>query len=113
MDQRSELQRTEGNQRMDETFEGTTMRIARSSLTITVPPEQVADLQKLFTLESLGFLPPHALKYSPAEQAFTLDLSGKAVSHLIELLEIAVDDRKAETWSEREARADDQYSLFV
>jgi len=96
---------------MERTFEGNTM--ARSRLTIHVPPGQVQDLQKLFTLESLGFLPARALQYSPIDGAFVIELEGTAVSHLIELIEIAIDDRKAETWSERLARDGDQLALFI
>lgn len=84
-----------------------------SSITLKVPPEQVSDLQKLFRIESLGFLPPGALQYCSSDRHFQLELSGKAVTHLLDLLEIATDDRQAETWSERTARESDQLALFV
>lgn len=85
----------------------------QTHLVLQVPPERVQDLQKLFTLESLGFLPAGSVQYSAGEQQFVLELSGKAVNHLLELLEIAIDDRKAETWSERIARDGDQLALFI
>lgn len=84
-----------------------------SSITLKVPPEQVGDLQKLFRIESLGFLPPGSLQYCSSDRHFQLELSGKAVTHLLELLEIATDERHAETWSERTARESDQLALFV
>lgn len=104
---------------MDELFEGRAMGPSaeysshQTRLVLQVPPERVQDLQKIFTLESLGFLPSGSMQYSAAEQLFILELSGKAVSHLLELLEIAIDDRKAETWSERVARDGDQLALFI
>lgn len=104
---------------MDELFEGIAMESPpeysahRTEITVHIPPEQVQDLQKLFTLEALGFLPAGSVQYSPASQQFTIELRGKSASHLLDLLVIATDDRKAETWSERVAREGDQLALFI
>lgn len=85
--------------------------LASQSIRLTIPPDQVRDLQRVFTLESMGFLKAGGIKYRRAEDAFVLEAEGAAVSHLLELLELATYDRSAETWAEREARQRDQLPL--
>lgn len=94
---------------MDRPIEGIT--VARPGIRLTIPPEHVRDLQRLFALESLGFLRSGSIQFDPREPAFVLELEGDAVSHLIELLEIATSNREAETWPERIGRAADQFEL--
>ena len=85
--------------------------VASQSIRLTIPPDQVRDLQRVFTLESMGFLKAGGLQYRRADDAFVLEVEGAAVSHLLELLELATYDRGAETWAEREARERDQLAL--
>lgn len=80
-------------------------------LRISIPPARVRDVQKLLVIEAEGFLPAQAVHYDPDAGAFCLDLEGDAVSHILELLVIAVDARHAETWHERQARASEQLHL--
>lgn len=75
-----------------------------ASLRLTVPWHHKPDLEKLLRLENQGFIPPGTVKPDADEQAFVLELDGAKVSHLLELLDIAIDDRHAETWSERQSR---------
>lgn len=78
--------------------------ITSASLRLTVPWTNKADLERLLRLEHHGFIPPGTVKPDPDEQAFVLELDGAKVTHLLELLEIAIDDRNAETWQERQSR---------
>ena len=85
--------------------------LASQCIRLTIPPDQVRDLQRVFTLESMGFLKAGGLQYHRDADAFVLEVEGAAVSHLLELLELATYDRGAETWAEREARQRDQLPL--
>lgn len=81
------------------------------SLRITIPPSRVRDLDQLFALQRDGFLPANQLHFDPDEQAFVLELDGEGVSHVLELLGVAMDTRASETWQERQARGRQQLSL--
>ena len=81
------------------------------TIRLTVPPSRVDDVQKLLLLEAGGFLPKGRVQFDPEEGAFVLELDGDAVSHLLDLLTIATDDRHAETWNERRAREGSQLHL--
>ena len=85
---------------------GVTM--ASASIRLTVPPARVKDVQKLLAIESHGFVPRGGVHYDADEQAFVLELDGDAVSHVLDLLTIAMDTRESETWEERRARERDQ-----
>lgn len=78
--------------------------VASNALRLSIPPAHVQDVQKLLALEAHGFVPRKRIGYDPDDQAFVLELDGDAVSHLLELLSIAMDTRGAETWEERRAR---------
>lgn len=78
--------------------------LASASLRLTVPWHQKRDLEKLLRLEHHGFIPANSVRADSDEQAFVLEIDGAKVSHLLELLEIAIDDREAETWQERQSR---------
>lgn len=82
-----------------------------SSIRIVVPPARVRDLDQLFALQREGFLPSNQVHFRPDEQAFVLELDGDAVSHLLELLGVAMDTRDAETWLEWRARCTAQLPL--
>lgn len=81
------------------------------SIRLTIPPARVRDVQQLLMLEAGGFLPKGRVQYDADHQAFLVELDGDAVSHLLDLLMIATEDRHAETWEERRAREGSQLSL--
>lgn len=93
---------------MDETVDGglrlTEITLVSASMRLTVPPARVQDVQKLLSLEAHGFIPKGRVQYDAREQAFALDLDGAAVSHVLDLLTVAMDTRDSETWNERQAR---------
>lgn len=82
-----------------------------SSIRIIVPPARVRDVQRLLTLEGAGFIAANTVHFQPTEGGFVAELDGEQASHLLELLEIAMDSRAAETWYERESRGFDQLML--
>lgn len=84
---------------------------ASSSLRLVIPPSRVRDLDQLFALQRDGFLPANQLQFDREEQAFVLELDGEAVSHVLELLGVAMDTRDSETWHERQARERSQLAL--
>lgn len=94
---------------MDLHIEGVTMMSA--NLRIAVPPSRIRDVQQLLGLEGGGFLPHGTVHYDPDLAAFVLDIDGEAVSHVLDLLSIAMDTRGAETWNERQAREMSQLRL--
>jgi len=99
---------------MDEQVEGLRIlgvTMTSPSIRLTVPPARVRDVQQLLMLEADGFLPKGRVQYDADHQAFVVELDGDAVSHLLELLTIATEDRKAETWDERRAREGSQLPL--
>ena len=85
--------------------------MSSASLRIIVPPSRVRDLDQLFALQRDGFLPANQLHFDRDEQAFVLELDGEGVSHVLELLGVAMDTREAETWQERQARERQQLPL--
>jgi hypothetical protein len=93
---------------MDE-IEGTGLGImgvtvASASIRLSIPPSRIRDVQKLLQLEAHGFIPKGQVHFDPDDQAFVLELDGEAVSHVLDLLMIATDDRESETWQERQSR---------
>ena len=81
------------------------------SIRLTIPPARVRDVQQLLMLEAGGFLPKGRVQYDAQHEAFLVELDGDAVSHLLDLLMIATEDRNAETWEERRAREGSQLTL--
>ena len=99
---------------MDEQVEGLRIlgvTMTSPSIRLTIPPARVRDVQQLLMLEAGGFLPKGRVQYDAEHEAFLVELDGDAVSHLLELLTIATEDRNAETWEERRAREGSQLSL--
>lgn len=90
---------------------GVTMNSA--SLRITIPPSRVRDLDQLFALQRDGFLPANQVHFDHDEQSFVLELDGEAVSHVLDLLGVAMDTRASETWHERQARELSQLTLSL
>jgi hypothetical protein len=78
--------------------------VASASIRLTIPPARIRDVQKLLQLEAHGFIPKGQVHFDPDDQAFVLELDGEAVSHVLDLLMIATDDRESETWQERQSR---------
>ena len=78
--------------------------VASTSIRLTIPPARIRDVQKLLQLEAHGFVPKGQVHFDPDDQAFVLELDGEAVSHVLDLLMIATDDRESETWQERQSR---------
>lgn len=95
----------------DGTFHVESVTLMTSELRVSIPPAQVRDLQKLLALEALGFTPHTSVHFDHDQQCFVLELDGDAVTHLLDLLSIAIDDRNAETWAERQDRLRSQYRL--
>ena len=91
-------------------IEGVTM--TSSSIRIIVPPARVRDVQRLLSLEGAGFIQTSTVHFDSNEGGFVAELDGEQASHLLELLEIAMDSRSAETWYERQARERQQIPLF-
>lgn len=85
--------------------------VAELALELVIPPARVADLQKLLVFEAGGFLPSGSVVYKQDRAAFVLTLTGEAVTHVLDLLAIAMDTRGAETWPERQARELTQLKL--
>ena len=87
--------------------------MSSASLRITIPPSRVRDLDRLLALQRHGFLPSNMVHFDRDEHAFVIELDGDAVSHVLELLEISMDTRDAETWDERKAREHQQLPLSL
>lgn len=87
--------------------------VATSSVRLTVHPSRIRDVEKLMGLQARGFLPDDSIRFDHDEQAFVVELDGDAVTHLLELVDIATEERTAETWGERLARSADQLDLHL